>query len=884
MKQLLLLLSLFISSISVFGQQQKVVTFDFTSPSSLNLPTDDDSEITSETFTIGKVKMSFSKGSILVGVRYIKQNDNYYLKIANSSKIYLTTQEGATLNSVQVNTYTFGDLSIDNSQTGTWNDEMGLWNCGSSSTQSVAFKNSGSPSLIKSITVTYTEPTETLLPSPYQSSQTVSAFSSLSMNFGSKMTKIGTQSISMTSGTQAYPLTVNVNNAVVTLNAAEPITKDGTYTIFIPAGYFRNDAGYTNKALTYTITVSTPKNTLNYSSVSPGTGETDKLDSPITLTYGENLKSFSANLMMYKDGEEFCPVTIARSASNGKEVQLSFDIPEGITEKAIYTISVPEGTIYNLLSKVYNPAFTLTYKVGYTPAPVYSETMKKAIALNAKTGVGYPTADSESRQALNALVTAENTPSDEDLQTAIDAFYKESNVEKPTIGKWYYVANMGTNNVPLYLAVKGNSLQVTAKKSEATAFLIAEPMLLKTKDGKYAFTASVEDNTENKKLKVSKLSVSNVAAEKLFGYFSIFGYYETTKAGDVLEAYASVDRTKNEFSTDDHDAQAVFNDNYSGAFVFTETTEPSDEATEVEMHCVVSPSTVTDETGKLTLTFSDSNVINIADDAEATLCTEAGTTIQSLSLLANPKQTDVAIVIAGNLQDGKYKIVIPKGCLSYEINGVQYTNKELSVSFEVKKGSVNPDPTPSDFNKTYTGFLYYPVADYIKDVDLNSFTIGNSNYNYPSKPQGFEVDETKTVVLKQMDTVREIRRGHFERVASIPTDPDCPDAYQIVFDTPISEGELSADTYTFIIEEATFGDANFGKYLADHTSVKSSLCYVNPYTEFPFVVNNDKATGIKDITKDSDKPTVIYDLMGRRVQDMSRPGIYIVNGKKVVKK
>ena len=118
----------------------------------------------------------------------------------------------------------------------------------------------------------------------------------------------------------------------------------------------------------------------------------------------------------------------------------------------------------------------------------------------------------------------------------------------------------------------------------------------------------------------------------------------------------------------------------------------------------------------------------------------------------------------------------------------------------------------------------------------------------------------------------------------MPTDPSCPDAYKIVFDTPIVEGELKADTYTFIIAPATLGDDHFGKYLADKTSIKASLCYVNPVIQFPYKVDNSQATSIKEITSDSSKEAVIYDLMGRRVQSMSRPGIYIVNGKKVVKK
>ena len=872
-------------SVFAYGQKTETGTFDFTSPSNLNLPTDNDTEITDQTVSVGSIKISFEKGAIPTGVHYSKYGDIYMLKLSTGTKMHITASNEADIKSITFTRNTLGDLIIDSGQSGTWDALDEIWSCGDESgIHSVSFKNNGNPAIITSITVSYATSTEILQPSPYQSQQTVSSFSNLTMNFASKMTKVGTQSISMTNGTVAYPLTVNVNNSVITLSSSEPITKDGTYSIFIPAGYFQNSEGYTNKALSYTITVSTPKNTLNYTSVTPTVGEIEKLESPIVLTYDDNIKSFSAELMMYKDGEEFSPIIIARSSDNSKEVKLSFDIPEGITKKAVYTIPVPEGTIHNLLGKVYNPAFTLTYKVGYTPAPVYSETMKKAISLLAKTGIGYPSTESDSRKALAALVNAENIPSDETLQPAIEAFYNEQNVEMPTVGKWYYISSSNINGKLLYLSVNNSKLGVTAQKSEATAFEVVEPMMFRTVDGRYLFTASVEDNADNKTLELKKLLVSDVETEKLLGYFSIFGYYETTKTGNVLKAYASVDFDESKISTDDHDDSPVFNANYSGAFTLVETVKPSDKPTAVDMHCVVSPSVVTDDTGKLTLTFTDSIVISIADNAQATLCTEAGAEIQELSLLADSKQTDVAIVIAGNLQDGNYKIVIPAGCISYTADDKQYSNNELTVTFEVKKGTVTPDPTPSDFKQTYTSYLYYPSATIIKDVDLNDFTIGNSNYNYPDKPQGFVVDETKTVILKQVDTVKEIRRGHFERVSSMPNDPDCPDAYKIVFDTAISEGELKADNYTFFIEAATFGDANFGKYLADKTSVSSSICYVNPAITVPFTVNNDQATGIKEISSDTNHPTVIYDLMGRRVQEMTRPGIYIVNGKKVIKK
>ena len=881
--RLLLSFLLILLSTSVFGQKQKVVTFVFTDPTIHGLPTANYTDVTDKTFTVGKTEISFSRGPEL-GVWYTHRNGSYYLEMNKGSRLFMKGVDGTVLNVVSFSVENFGDLSPVDQNVGSWDEDKGIWSCsGNGNITNVGFMNNGKSTLIKSITVTYTEPINILTPSSDASQSSVSSFNSLSLSFNSSVTKVGSQSLTITGNGKTYPLSVGINGSKVTLSSSEAITTDGTYTISIPAGYFQNAEGYRNKALTYTIVVNTPKNTLNYVSVNPAEGEIEKLTSPIMLTFGENLKNFSAEVMMYKDGMEFSPVTIARSADNGEVVKLSFDIPQGISDKGIYTIKVPEKTIYNLLGKIYNPAFTLTYKVGYKPVPVDSETMKKAKALLKKFGVGYPAANSESRVNLTALTTAEEIPTDETLQKAIDAFYSETNVEMPTVGNWYYISNVGATGSLLYVTAKNNELGLTADKSKATAFEVVEPMLFKTSNGKYLFTAGIEDNADNKTMTLEKMTVAGVNADKLFGYFSIFGYYKTNKSGEIKNAYASVDRANMTISTDDDDTAPVFNDTYSGAFTFTETTKPSEQPTAIDMNCTVSPATVTDTNTTLTLTFTDANTISINSQGEAKLCTEEGNTIQSLDLRVNENLGNALTVNVGNLQDAKYKILIPAGYVSYTNDGIKYVNNEMQVMFEVKKGST-VDPTPSaEFNYTYTGFLYYPTADKIKDVDLNNFTIGNAHYNYPEEPQGLMVDETKEILLVKEFSGDVIRRGHFKKVASMPTDPDSPEAYQIEFDKPIAEGELKAGMYIFVIPDATYGDYNFGKYLKDPSSVKASDCYVNKEDRFPFSVDNT-ATGIHGVTTGDNVEKKIYTLQGIRVSKMTTPGIYIVNGKKVVKR
>ena len=79
--RLLLSFLLILFSSSVFSQKQKVVTLDFTDPASLGLPTGNDNDFYDNSYTLGKAKISFSRGTLDLGVRYIFQNDSYYLEM-----------------------------------------------------------------------------------------------------------------------------------------------------------------------------------------------------------------------------------------------------------------------------------------------------------------------------------------------------------------------------------------------------------------------------------------------------------------------------------------------------------------------------------------------------------------------------------------------------------------------------------------------------------------------------------------------------------------------------------------------------------------------------------------------------------------------------------
>ncbi len=119
------------------------------------------------------------------------------------------------------------------------------------------------------------------------------------------------------------------------------------------------------------------------------------------------------------------------------------------------------------------------------------------------------------------------------------------------------------------------------------------------------------------------------------------------------------------------------------------------------------------------------------------------------------------------------------------------------------------------------------------------------------------------------------------------------EAVAVDFSTNLLKG-TAVDTY--IDEEAyvlSKVDGVVGLYLAEMTDGTWLNNAAKAYLPASAVPNKSAAfygfdwegtTGIEEITENREQSTVIYDLTGRRVEEITAPGIYVVNGRKVLVK
>ncbi len=163
----------------------------------------------------------------------------------------------------------------------------------------------------------------------------------------------------------------------VTIAAPAAITEPGYYTITVPEGAFSNAEGRINEAFSTSFVILAPASTFEYTSVSPENESTQQSLHVITLSYApEWIGWVDATQINVLDAESNAVGTATLSMSETDNTDALLTLSAVLTANGTYTITVPEGYIYNnnydgeaedkgvSMGATYNPAFTLTFTVS----------------------------------------------------------------------------------------------------------------------------------------------------------------------------------------------------------------------------------------------------------------------------------------------------------------------------------------------------------------------------------------------------------------------------------------------------------------------------------------------------------------------------------------
>lgn len=174
------------------------------------------------------------------------------------------------------------------------------------------------------------------------------------------------------------------------------------------------------------------------------------------------------------------------------------------------------------------------------------------------------------------------------------------------------------------------------------------------------------------------------------------------------------------------------------------------------------------------------------------------------------------------------------------------------------------------------------------------------------------------VVLKSSNEGEEITaKFYFSTIAGEPEDDSYlrGSLYHTVVSTDAIEKEVGASINIYMLQSGKNGplmywiyeeydadgdlvdkngnkDPNGGSNDAGkHVLCKANKAYIviksgeaNGKGSFMFMLNRGGATGIDDVEGETEEVETIYDLQGRRLQEITHPGVYIVNGRKVMVK
>lgn len=739
----------------------------------------------------------------------------------------------------------------------------------------------------------------------------------------------------------------NVATLFVPAEIVKPIDKDvDVLDVTIPAGALVAEDGTYNKALHYSFKLVRKVDSFEFTSISPEQGKIESLQN-IDLTFPTacHIDAQDKDVYLYKNGAQVDKMKVEKTNNNVVRLSTEFaytepaiyevKLPKGLICDFNYDATASDKGLSKNMT--YNPETTLRYNVGnYMTAedslklkqPVFDAIAKRDAAVKkakdyiALVGVGYPAADANSRTNLQVSLDANPVQETYDvsiddidgqvttwndkttaIESAITAFVAESNVAMPSVGKYYTIANVAKDGSKLYLAYDKGAVSLTSKASKAMAFLYE-----KQEDGNFTFATPdhaylhvLKPDTEEANayqftnansvtktydkdvngLAVAKFAAEGIDAADVFGLMSIHGavgYILEGKENVRKEGFSTVNTT-DKVAYLDKENKASFTDGLSSAFIFTESEKPEDIIPEVEYALTPASGTTVESLNTVTIAFD--NISDVTCNKESVVLTKSGSQAGVTPVSVDRSDDGKSFTFHfKNVENGVYTLVMKKGAFTYMFKDKTVTVDEITSTITVTKGY--------DFIYNYNDGSA-SMGQYLgsKTGNLIDFPIEQIGILGLSQQYGhINIDGTKTIQLVEYPSGNLVLTGHFD-VENLQ-DVYMSDGKTLVEciawfkpDTEIDYSKLDRIHYQYVIPAATYGDANFGKYLKDNNSVSKSDCRVNGKYVIDVYIDNN-ATGIDTI--ESEKNVVIYDMMGRRVSKITKAGVYIINGKKYIKK
>lgn len=739
----------------------------------------------------------------------------------------------------------------------------------------------------------------------------------------------------------------NVATISVPEEIVKPLDKDvDVLDINIPAGALVAEDGTYNKALHYSFNLVRKVDSFEFTSISPEQGKIESLQN-IDLTFPTacHIDAQDKDVYLYKNGTQVDKMKVEKTDNNVVRLSTEFaytepaiyevKLPKGLICDFNYDATASDKGLSKNMT--YNPETTLRYNVGNymteedvqkLKQPVFDAIAKRDAAVKkakdyiALVGVGYPATDADSRTNLQASLDANPVQETYDvsiddidgqvttwndkttaIESVITAFVAETNVAMPSVGKYYTIANVAKNGSKLYLAYDKGAVSLTSKASKAMAFLYE-----KQEDGNFTFATPdhaylhvLKPDTEEANvyqftnansvtktydkdvngLAVAKFAAEGVDAADVFGLMSIHGavgYILEGKNNVRKEGFSTVNTTDKVVFLDKEN-KASFTDGLSSAFFFTESEKPEDIIPEVEY--ALTPASGTTVESLTTVTIAFDNISDVTCNKESVVLTKSGSETGVTPVSVDRSDDGKTFTFHfKNVENGTYTLVMNNGAFTYMFKDKTVTVDEITSTITVTKGY--------DFIYNYNdgsasmGQYLGSKTDNLIDFPIDQIGILGLSQYY----NHINIDGTKTIQLVEYPSGNLVLTGHFD-VENLQ-DVYMPDGKTLVEciawfkpDTEIDYSKLDRIHYQYVIPAGTYGDANFGKYLKDNNSVSKSDCRVNGKYVIDVYIDNN-ATGIDAI--ESDQNTVIYDMMGRRVSKITKAGIYIINGKKFVKK